>query len=140
MFCRIVAGGEEASAVFEDEHVLGFLDHDPINPGHTLIVPRRHALHIGELDAAASAAMFPAAQRVATGLRSSGLRCDGVTIHLADGAAAGQEVFHVHLHVIPRWRGDGMRLRPPGRPPHRPPRSELDVIARALRARITGGG
>ena len=117
VFCRIVAHEAEASVVYEDDRILAFLDHDPINAGHTLVIPKRHAAHIAELDAASSVAMFPAAQRVAAALRGSGLRCDGVTLHLADGAPAGQEVFHVHLQVIPRWRGDGMRLRPPGRPP-----------------------
>jgi histidine triad (HIT) family protein len=138
VFCRIAAHEAEASVVYEDDLIITFLDHDPINAGHTLVVPKRHATHIADMDAASSSAMFPAAQRVGAALRGSGLRCDGVTLHLADGAPAGQEVFHVHLHVIPRWRGDGMRLRPAGRPPHRPPRSELDVIARALRERIDG--
>lgn len=134
-FCQIVAREAEASVVYEDDLVLAFLDYDPINAGHTLIVPKRHATYIADLDPASSAAMFPAAQHVGALLRSSGLRCDGVTLHLADGAPAGQEVFHVHLHVIPRFRGDGVRLRPPGRTPYRPPRAELDAIARALRGR-----
>jgi diadenosine tetraphosphate (Ap4A) HIT family hydrolase len=136
IFCQIVARDANASIVYEDALTLAFLDHDPFNAGHTLVIPKRHATHIADLDPVSSAAMFPAAQRVGAALRASGLRCDGVTIHLADGAPAGQDVFHVHLHVIPRWRGDGMRLRPPGRPPHRPPRTELDAIAKALRERL----
>src|SRR5690606_38078257 len=129
----IVAGETEASIVYEDEHSLAFLDHDPINAGHTLVIPKRHATYLADLDAASAGAIFPAARHIAALLRASGLRCDGITLHLADGAPAGQEVFHVHLHVIPRFRGDGMRLRPPGRGPYRPPRTELDAIARSLR-------
>ena len=136
VFCRIVDRQAEASIVYEHDHVLAFLDHDPINAGHTLIIPKRHAAQLADLDATAAAAMFPAARSVAAALRRSGLRCDGVTLHLADGAPAGQEVFHLHLHVIPRWRNDGVRLRPPGRPAYRPPRSELDAIAHGLRAQI----
>jgi diadenosine tetraphosphate (Ap4A) HIT family hydrolase len=135
-FCRIVAGDEAASVVYEDALVMAFLDHDPVNAGHTLVIPKRHATYIADLDVASSGAMMPAAQHVGAALRGSGLRCDGVTLHLADGAPAGQEVFHVHLHVIPRWRGDGLRLRPPGPKRSRPPRTELEVIARALRGRI----
>lgn len=138
-FCRIAAHEAEASIVYEDAHVVAFLDHDPINAGHTLVVPRRHAARIAEVEPEAAAAMLPAAQRIAAALRDSGLRCDGITLHLADGAPAGQQVPHVHLHVIPRYRGDGLRLRPPGRPPYRPPRSELDAIAGSLRSRLAAG-
>ena len=73
------------------------------------------------------------AQRLAAALRRSGLRCDGVTLFLADGAVAFQEVFHVHLHVVPRWRGDGVKL---GYKAGRPARTELERQAADVRGAL----
>jgi diadenosine tetraphosphate (Ap4A) HIT family hydrolase len=136
IFCRIVAGEAAASFVHEDDAVVAFLDTVPVNAGHTLVVPRRHAVHLADMLPDEAAPMWETARRVAEGLRASGLRCDGVNFHLADGAAAGQEVMHVHLHVIPRWRNDGAGMRRPAGYGTRPPREELDVIAKAIRAGI----
>src|SRR3712207_5444584 len=86
------------------------MDLRPVNPGHVLVVPRRHAGSLAELEADDGAAMMRTAQRVAAAQRASGLRCEGVNLWLADGEAAGQDVFHVHLHVVPRHRDDGLRL------------------------------
>ena len=82
-------------------------------------------------------ALFAAGQRVAAALRSSGLRCEGVNLRLADGEAAGQEVFHVHLHVIPRFAGDGFGLTFGPAYGQLPPRAELDALAEQLRGRLT---
>jgi histidine triad (HIT) family protein len=136
VFCRIVAGEAPASFVYEDETVVAFVDTTPVNAGHTLVIPRRHAEHLADMRAEEAAPIWEAARKVAAGLRASGLRCDGVNFHLADGAAAGQEVMHVHLHVIPRWRNDGVGLRRPPGFGTKPPRSELEVIAKAIRASI----
>src|SRR5206468_2557217 len=84
-----------------------FLDLHPITEGHTLIVPRKHAASIGDVDEVTAVAMWSLARRIAAALRTSGLRCEAINLFVADGAAAGQEVFHSHLHVIPRWQGDG---------------------------------
>lgn len=130
MFCGIVAGGEPASMVYSDADVLAFCDIAPINPGHLLVIPRRHATYLEDLDERVGELMFRQAQRLARGLRRSGLRCEGVNLFLADGAAAFQEVFHAHLHVIPRWRGDGFSLL---MRPGSPGRDELDRIAVATR-------
>ena len=92
IFCRIVAGEAPASLVYEDEAVVAFVDTTPINAGHVLVIPRRHAEYLADMRADEAAPMWEAARQVATGLRTSGLRCDGVNFHLADGAAAGQEV------------------------------------------------
>ena len=77
--------------------------------------------------------MFGVAQWVATALRKSGLRCEGVNFFLADGEAAGQEVFHTHLHVFPRYQGDGFGLRLPPDYSQRPQRKELNEVAAKLR-------
>ena len=129
IFCAILAGRAPASFVYRDERCAAFLDIRPVNPGHTLVVPMRHAANLAELDPEDGAQMFRVAQRLAAALRRSGLRCEGVNLHLADGEVAGQEVFHVHLHVVPRFRGDGFGLRFPPGYGHQPPRAELDEIA-----------
>lgn len=132
VFCRIIAGELEASVVHEDERALAFLDIQPLTPGHLLVVPRRHASSLAELSPQDGAELFRIGRRAAAALRGSELRCEGVNFWLADGAAAGQDVFHVHLHVIARFPGDGFKLQLP--PDHAiRPRAELDAAAEALR-------
>ena len=81
--------------------------------------------------------MFKAAMVVAEGLRKSGVKCDGVSLFLADGEAAFQEIFHVHLHVIPRFRGDGFELRFSPSYGTKPGRKEMDTIAEQIRKAIS---
>lgn len=131
VFCRIVAGTAPASVVHADGTALVFLDISPITPGHLLVVPRAHAVGLADLDPDIGGHLFRMAQRLAGGLRRSGLRCDGVNLFLADGAAAFQEIFHVHLHVLPRWRGDGFKLSYRAGAPSR---ADLDEQARDIRA------
>jgi diadenosine tetraphosphate (Ap4A) HIT family hydrolase len=133
VFCGIIAGRVEASRVYEDDDVVAFMDVRPMTPGHLLIVPRDHAAGLDELAEDAGMRVFAAAQRLARALRNSAVPCEGVNFFLADGVAAGQEVFHVHLHVIPRTPGDGFRLK--GRP-RTPGRDELDATAERVRAGI----
>lgn len=132
VFCQIRVGELEASVVHEDERTLAFLDIRPLTAGHVLVVPRRHASSLAELDPQDGAELFRVAQRAAVALRRSELPCEGVNFFLADGAAAGQDVFHVHLHVFARFDGDGFGLRlPPGYVVRL--RVELDAVASALR-------
>lgn len=140
IFCAILAGRAPASLVYRDERCAAFLDIRPVNPGHTLVVPIRHAASLAELDPEDGAQLFRVAQRLAAALRRSGLRCEGVNLFLADGEAAGQEVFHVHLHVLPRFRGDGFGLRFPPGYGQNPPRAELDEIAQRIRGAMKGEG
>lgn len=136
VFCDIVAGREAASVVHSGETVLAFLDIRPLTTGHLLVVPRAHAPYLADLDPAVGGNMFGVAQQMAAALRRSGLPCQGVNLFLADGEAAFQEVFHVHLHVIPRNPGDGFRLHAKWR---NPPRAELDSVAEKVRAGSTAG-
>jgi histidine triad (HIT) family protein len=132
VFCDIVAGHAPASILFQDERTITFLDHRPVTPGHMLVVPRRHAAFLADLDPEDGAQLFRVGLRGAAALRASSLRCEGVNFHLADGEVAGQEVFHVHLHVLPRFTGDGFGLRFP--PDYRiRERAELDESATAVR-------
>jgi histidine triad (HIT) family protein len=132
VFCDIVAGHAPASILFQDERTITFLDYRPVTPGHMLVVPRRHAAFLADLDPEDGAQLFRVGLRGAAALRASSLRCEGVNFHLADGEVAGQEVFHVHLHVLPRFTGDGFGLRFP--PDYRiRERAELDEAAAAVR-------
>lgn len=130
-FCAIVDGDAPASIVQETDDLLAFMDLNPITEGHTLIVPKTHAAGLTALSASVGGHMFEEGMRVAAALRGSDLEPDGVNFFLADGEAAGQEVFHVHLHVIPRYEGDGVTL-PAGEGPA--DREELDAVASELAA------
>ena len=131
-FCDILAGEAEASIVHEDERTVVFLDIRPVTPGHLLVIPRRHAPQLADLDTEDGAQLFRVGQRAAAALRASSLRCEGVNFFLADGEVAGQEVFHVHLHVFPRFADDGFGLRFP--PDYRVrERAELERAAAAVR-------
>ncbi|WP_256449322.1 HIT family protein [Kutzneria sp. CA-103260] len=132
MFCAIVSGVAPASVVHEDEHLIAFCDLMPVNRGHLLIAPKRHATNLAELPEETGALMFPLAQRLAARIRRS-LRPDGVNLVLADGRAAGQTVFHVHLHVIPRMLEDGFALHGGARAATR---SDLDQVAELLRREL----
>jgi len=140
IFCKIIRRAAPASIVAEDDATLAFLDIRPITPGHTLVVPKAHATSLADLPDQAGGRIFETARKVAAGLRRSGLRCEGVNFHLADGEAAGQEVFHVHLHVIPRFPGDGFGLRVGPRYGEMPSREELDRTAERIRAGIAASG
>lgn len=134
VFCRIIAGTEESSMIYEDDRVIAFLDILPINAGHTLIIPRRHGAYLKDMDPEDGAAMFRAGIRIGAAVRASGLKCEGINLLLNDGAEAGQRVFHSHLHVIPRIVGDSFR-RDLDAPPIQ--RSILDAAAAKIRAALT---
>lgn len=131
VFCDIVAGAAPATPVFEDENVVAFLDIRPITRGHTLVVPRAHAARLEDLDPDDGAAMFRTAQHLSRALARSDLAPDGAHLVLNDGRAAFQTVAHAHLHVLPRWSGDRLRLAAGlvRRRPHDP-----DAIAALIKA------
>lgn len=110
IFCRIVAGSSPAVTVYQDDDVLAFMDIRPFSEGHTLIIPKAHASGLDDLPPALGGRVFQVAQRVARGLRRSDLPVDGVNLMLADGAAAMQTVFHVHIHAVPRRHGDKLSI------------------------------
>lgn len=138
VFCEIIEGRSPASLVAQDEAALAFMDIQPVNPGHVLVVPRAHARCLADLQLQAGADLFRLATRLARALRHSGIRCEGVNLFLADGEAAGQEVFHVHLHVIPRFRGDGFGFRFPPSYHRRPGREALEQVAVQIRGALEG--
>jgi histidine triad (HIT) family protein len=133
VFCDIAASERPSSIVYQDGTCTAFMDIQPVNPGHVLVVPNEHAASLAELDPEVGGRMFQLAQRIAKALRDSEIRCEGVDLIRADGAAAGQEIFHVHLHVLPRYRGDGFGFRFGPDYGQRPPRSDLDQCAAQVR-------
>ncbi len=137
VFCKLASGEGEVSIVFQDDRCLAFMDIQPVNAGHVLVIPNKHAPDLASLNVEDGAHIFRVAQRVAGALGSAGVRCEGVNFFLADGEAAGQEVFHVHLHVFPRFVGDGFRLAFPPAYSQRPERSDLDAVAEKIRSLLT---
>ncbi len=129
IFCEILSGKLPSSIIYQDELCTAFMDVQPVNPGHLLVIPNRHAPYLADLDEDTGARVFRIAHRMALALRNSGVKCEGVNLFLADGEAAMQEVFHVHLHVFPRYVGDGFGLTFSPDYCDRPERSELDAIA-----------
>jgi diadenosine tetraphosphate (Ap4A) HIT family hydrolase len=130
VFCRILAGALASSPVLESDLVVAFLDIHPWNPGHTLVVPRRHVESFTGLSEAEVQQLALCGQRIAAALKQGFDGCDAVTLSLADGATAGQDVPHTHLHVVPRHAGDGLGWRGTGQLQDR---ETLDVNAAQLR-------
>lgn len=132
VFCGIVAGRIPASIVHEDELTLAFMDIGEVNPGHLLVAVKPHVESIFGLDEALAAAAFRTTARVARALQKA-YSPDGVTLYQANGAAAGQTVYHFHLHLVPRYARDGMRLTWPAK---NPAREQLEANAARLRAAL----
>jgi histidine triad (HIT) family protein len=133
IFCKILAGDLEVSLVYRDDLCAAFMDIQPVNPGHLLVIPNRHAAYLADLKEEEGAQIFRIAQRLAAALHQSGVKCEGVNFFLADGEAAMQEVCHVHLHVFPRYNGDRFGLKFAPTYFQKPERKELSEIAEKIR-------
>lgn len=132
VFCKIVAGQMPSTKVHEDELTLAFMDIGEVNPGHVLVAVKPHVENIYGLNDTLAAAVFRTAARVARALQKA-YTPEGVTLYQANGSAAGQTVFHFHLHLVPRYAQDGMRLTWPAK---NPPREQLEANAAKLRAAL----
>jgi histidine triad (HIT) family protein len=115
VFCRIVEGSAPSYPVYQDEHAFAFLDRAAVAPGHTLVVPRRHTADIWSIDRAEAGRLMETVHDVAR-LLGERLSPDGMTISQANRAAGGQGVLHLHVHLLPRYTGDGLLAR--WRPTH----------------------
>ncbi len=124
LFCQIIAGQLPAQIIDSDQRTVAFMDISPATRGHALVVPRRHAKDLLEIDPEDLAATFVAAQRLA-GRVLERLDADGVNLLNACGSAAWQTVFHFHVHVIPRYADDPLRL------PWTPAPGDIEKIAAA---------
>jgi histidine triad (HIT) family protein len=132
VFCRIVARQIPATVVHEDEHTLAFMDIGQVNPGHVLIALKQHVESIFALDDAQAAAAFRTAARVSRAIREA-FAPQGLSVYQANGKAAGQTVFHFHIHLVPRHEADGMQLTWPVK---NPPREKLAEYAEKIRAKL----
>jgi histidine triad (HIT) family protein len=135
IFCQILARKIPGSFVFEDDVVAVFLDLYPVNPGHALVVPKGHTDDLLSCLPEVAGRLFEVAARFAPVLvRATG--AEGFNVWTANGQAAGQEVFHLHLHVLPRFGNDTFGLRFPKGYPRAAPREELDAMAAEIRSRV----
>jgi histidine triad (HIT) family protein len=132
IFCRIMKKEIPSSVVHEDEHTLAFMDLGQVNPGHVLVALKAHAESIYALDDAQAAAVFRSAARVARAIRAA-FAPEGLSVYQANGKPAGQTVFHLHIHLVPRNEGDGMALSWPVK---NPPREKLEEYAAKIRREI----
>ena len=108
IFAKILRGEIPCTKVYEDEHTIAFMDIMPQADGHTLVVPKNPSVNLLDADAATFAPLFATVQKIARAVKQ-GMGADGVVITQFNEAAAGQTVFHLHVHVIPRWEGVGLR-------------------------------
>jgi histidine triad (HIT) family protein len=110
IFCKIVAGQIPCTKVYEDEAVLAFMDINPIAPGHTLVVPKKHCEAIREMSAEEAGALFRVVPALAAAVQNS-VGAAGLNVLQNNGRVAGQAVDHLHVHLIPRREGDGLGYR-----------------------------
>lgn len=109
IFCKIIAGELPSSKIYEDDSVLAFLDIKPVNPGHTLVIPKKHFESIHDTPDEIVSKMSIVAKKIAGSIQKN-LGAEGVNIGMNNGRAAGQVVFHAHIHVMPRYGKDSLQL------------------------------
>lgn len=136
VFAKILRGELPCHRIYEDDRCLAILDIFPINPGHVLVIPKAQAVTVPELDPEWARHLFSVGARLSQAVRSAAPRCEGVNFWISDGATAGQEVPHVHMHIIPRFAGDGFgwRVGPQNRQPQSP--EALKASAEALKGAL----
>ena len=132
IFCKIVRGEAPVAKVYEDEHTLALMDIFPVTDGHTLVITKEHAENVFEASTEALQAVAATAKRVAHALKDT-LHPDGLMVFQLNGAAAGQTVFHYHMHLMPRADGEPLALhtRVPGDP------QRLATLAKALAEHVS---
>lgn len=130
LFCKIIKKEIPSEVVYEDDRVFAFLDIHPRSPGHTMVIPKVHAEHLLELPDEEIAPLFTAVKRVQEKIEKA-IKPTGYTLGINHGKVSGQEVDHLHFHIIPRWLDDG------GKSIHsvvdNPPKEELSEIAERIR-------
>lgn len=131
IFCKILAGEIPSTAVYEDDDFKAILDVNPAARGHVIILPKNHAANIYELPDEDASKIMIVAKKIATAIEKA-YHCDGVNILQNNGEAAGQTVFHLHVHVIPRFKGDTVNIGwKQGDMPE-----DLDAICKEIRAQL----
>jgi len=132
-FCRIASGKAQASIVYEDEHVLAFMDLNPVDVGHTLVIPRKHWENIYEIPEETLTKLITLVKRVCIAVKKT-VDTEGIKIIQLNGRAAGQVVFHLHFHIIPASSNSGVWRRHHGRLASE--RTKLDETAQKIRENL----
>ncbi len=132
VFCKIIAGDIPAFKVYENDDTIAFMDINPLHPGHVLVIPREHSANVYEVSDEAIAAAARTARRVALAVNAV-VDPDGLNVLQCNGPAAGQTVFHFHMHVLPRRLDDGAALNWEVIPGNM---EEIGALAGKIRARI----
>jgi histidine triad (HIT) family protein len=136
VFCKIAAGDRSGSpVVFEDEHSLSIVDMRQPSRGHVLVLPRRHIRNLYELDDDVAGPLMRTLVRVSRAVRTA-FPCDGMSHWISTDRGAGQEVYHLHIHIMPRHADDGLLRIYPSRPPY-PSVEERERQAAAIRDALT---
>lgn len=123
IFCKIVAGDIPSTKLYEDDETLAFMDINPGNPGHALVITKKHVRNLFDMEPEAGAAVMRTTVKVAQAIHKA-LNPDGMNLHQANESAASQVVMHFHMHILPRWDGDDLRE------PWRPKEGDIDEIQR----------
>ncbi|MCL2225928.1 MAG: HIT family protein [Defluviitaleaceae bacterium] len=129
LFCKIIAGEIPSYKVYEDENFLAILDRFPAVEGTVLVLTKRHAADMFDMDEAEASGVMLVAKRIAEKIKET-LKPDGLNILQNNGKSAGQEIFHYHMHIIPRYDGDAVRF---SKPPTDPPLEKLAETAQRLK-------
>ncbi|HPN39375.1 MAG TPA: HIT family protein [Melioribacteraceae bacterium] len=112
IFCKIANGEIPCNKVYEDENVISFMDINPINKGHLLVIPKKHFQEVKDYDDEIGGKLFNVAVKIEKAIRKvEGIKLEATSFVIANGKAAGQEVFHSHLHIIPRYENDNMTTK-----------------------------
>ncbi len=135
VFCAILNGAAPGSFVYQDDDAVALMDLYPVHPGHTLILPRRHVEDLAGCPADLAGRLFALSGKIAPAIVRA-TDAAGFNVWTASGEAAGQDVFHLHLHVLPRFEDDTFGLRFPKSYPREATRAELDAMAEAIRSRL----
>ena len=139
IFCRIVAGRAPASIVYEDDVISAFMDLYPVTAGHLLIIPKAHYRNIYDCPPGLAGRLQEIGAKLAEPVRRA-TGCQGMNFFMANEAVAGQDVWHIHLHLLPRYVGDGFGFRHPPGYPSRATRETLDAMAAKIVDAIRTGG
>lgn len=114
IFCKIVRGEIPSYKIYEDDETFAFLSIGPNNPGHTLVIPKDHIENVYDLDEKHYGPVMRAVKKVAVAVKK-GMHADGINVHMNNDGPAGQVIFHAHIHIIPRFVGDGLKHWPDGK-------------------------
>jgi diadenosine tetraphosphate (Ap4A) HIT family hydrolase len=132
--CDLVSRTLPVNVAYEDSSIFAFVDIHPAVLGNIVIIPKKHVVYLAELDEATGVQLLRVTMRIAQAVRNCGVKCEAVNLLLADGKEAGQEEFHVHMHVIPRYVGDNFIIQPDYQA--RPTQETLGKIAERIQSQV----